>query len=353
MKLRTYALPAVALLGMVAAVHTVRTSDRHLAAAPPIAPPSPSPFERQIAGAGIVEARSENVAVAAPSSGVIVGVSVTEGQKVQRGDLLLRLDSRSLEAELLQRRAELESARSELARLRAQPRAEDLPPAQARVDASRVAVEDAQARLALAEAVTDRRAISTEELSRRTFAVKSAQAELATAEAELAKLRAGAWASDLAVAEARIAASKAACERIEIEIDRLSVKAPIDGTCLQVSARVGEFAMSGSTTPLVLLGDLSRLHVRIDIDESDAWRFRPGSAARGFLRGNSELATELEFVRVDPYVMPKRSLTGDTLERIDTRVLQVIYSFSADAIPVYVGQQMDVFVDSPSGRGKQ
>jgi hypothetical protein len=51
--------------------------------------------------------------------------------------------------------------------------------------------------------------------------------------------------------------------------------------------------------------------------------------------------------------MPKRSLTGDTLERIDTRVLQVIYSFPADALPVYAGQQMDVFIDSPNDRGKQ
>lgn len=353
MNFRTYALPVVAVLGMVAAVYTVRTSDRDLQAAPPIAPPSPSPFERQIAGAGIVEARSENVLVGAPTSGLIVGVAVSEGQKVQRGDLLVRLDTRSLEAELVQRRAELASSESEVARLRALPRVEDLPPLEARVAAARVAVEDARAKLALAEALSDKRALSAEELVRRQFAVRSAEAELAATESDLTKLRAGAWAPDLAVAEARVGAAKAACERIATEIDRLSVRAPIDGTCLQLNARVGEFAVAGATTPLVMLGDLSVLHVRIDIDESDAWRFRAGSAAQGFVRGNSQLATPLSFVRVDPYVMPKRSLTGDTLERIDTRVLQVIYSFPADALPVYVGQQMDVFVDSPSDRGKQ
>ncbi len=353
MNFRTYALPVVAVLGMVAAVYTVRTSDRDLAAAPPIAPPSPSPFQRQIAGAGIVEARSENVAVGTPVSGLIVGVAVSEGQKVQRGDLLVRLDTRSLDAELSQRRAELGSAEAELARLRALPRAEDLPPVEARVTTARVALEDARAKLALAEAIADKRAISAEELVRRQYAVRGAEAELAATESDLAKLRTGAWSADIAVAEARVAAAKAGCERIAIEIDRLSVRAPIDGTCLQVNARGGEFAVAGSTTPLVLLGDLSLLHVRIDIDESDAWRFRPGSAAQGFVRGNSQLATPLAFVRVDPYVMPKRSLTGDTLERIDTRVLQVIYSFPADALPVYAGQQMDVFIDSPNDRGKQ
>lgn len=353
MNFRTYALPVIAVFGMLAAVYTVRTSDRDLQAAPPIAPPSPSPFERQIAGAGIVEARSENVLVGAPSSGLIVGVAVGEGQKVQRGDLLLRLDTRSLDAELSQRRAELASAEAEVARLRALPRLEDLPPMEARVATARVALEDARAKLALAEAVSDKRAISTEEFVRRQFAVRAAEADLAAVESDLTKLRAGAWAPDLALAEARVGAARAACERIATEIDRLSVRAPIDGTCLQVNARVGEFAVAGATTPLVMLGDLSALHVRIDIDESDAWRFRAGSAAQGFVRGNSQLATALTFVRVDPYVMPKRSLTGDTLERIDTRVLQVIYSFPADALPVYVGQQMDVFVDSPSDRGKQ
>jgi len=353
MNFRTYALPVMAVLGMGAAVYTVRTSDRDLAAAPPIAPPSPSPFERQIAGAGIIESRSENVAVGTAVSGLIVGVAVQEGQKVQRGDLLLRVDARSLEAELGQRRAELASAEAEVARLRALPRAEDVPPLEARVTTARVGLEDARAKLALAEAVSDKRAISAEELVRRQFAVRAAEADVVASEAELAKLRAGAWAADIALAEARTTAARAASERIAVEIDRLSVRAPIDGTCLQVNARAGEFAVAGSSAPLVLLGDLSVLHVRIDIDESDAWRFRPGSGAQGFVRGNSQLASPLTFVRVDPYVMPKRSLTGDTLERIDTRVLQVIYSFSADALPVYVGQQMDVFIDSPSGRGKQ
>ncbi|MBM3990000.1 MAG: biotin/lipoyl-binding protein [Planctomycetes bacterium] len=353
MNIRTYALPVLAAVGMVAAVYTVHTSDRDLAAAPPSAAPAPSPFERQIAGAGIIEACSENVAVGAAVSGLIVGVAVHEGQRVQRGDLLLRVDARALEAEQGQRRAELAIAQAEVARLRALPRAEDLPPLEARIAMARVSLEDARAKLALAEAVSDKRALSGEELVRRQFAVRGAEAEVAAAEADLSKQRAGAWSADVALAEARVASARAANERIEVEIERLSVRAPIGGTCLQVRARTGEFAVAGSSVPLVLLGDLSVLHVRIDIDESDAWRFRPGAGAQGFVRGNSRLATPLTFVRVDPYVMPKRSLTGDTLERIDTRVLQVIYSFAADALPVYVGQQMDVFIDSPSDRGKQ
>jgi hypothetical protein len=96
----------------------------------------------------------------------------------------------------------------------------------------------------------------------------------------------------------------------------------------------------------MLLGDDTRLHVRVDVDENDAWRFRPGAAAVAFVRGNPDLKTPLQFERFEPYVIPKQSLTGDTTERVDTRVLQVIYSFDQAAVPVYVGQQMDVFIQA-------
>lgn len=352
MFIRKYAFPILAVAGMAAAAYTVSTSERTLAAAPPVVDPAPSPFDLQIAGAGLIEAASENVSLGTPLSGLVLEVAVTEGQLVKRGDLLVRIDDRDRRAELAQREEDVAAAEAELARLRAMPRAEDLPPARARVETAKVLLEDAKARLAMAEAITDKRAISSEELSKRRFAVATAEADIAVAQAELAKLEAGAWAPDVALALAKVRSAQAARERVKTEIERLSVRAPIDGTCLQVHARAGEFAVAGGAA-LVLLGDLSRLHVRIDIDESDAWRFSPGSPAKAFVRGNSELSTPLEFVRVDPYVLPKRSLTGDTLERIDTRVLQVIYSFPKDALPVYVGQQMDVFIESQSGRGRQ
>ena len=53
----------------------------------------------------------------------------------------------------------------------------------------------------------------------------------------------------------------------------------------------------------------------------------------------------LTFVRIEPYVIPKKSLTGDNTERVDTRVMQVIYSLKPEGKPIYVGQQLDVFID--------
>jgi hypothetical protein len=89
------------------------------------------------------------------------------------------------------------------------------------------------------------------------------------------------------------------------------------------------------------------LHVRVDVDENDASRVSATTPATGYLRGNKNIKTPLTFVRFEPYVVPKKSLTGDTTERVDTRVLQVIYSFERNDLPIFVGQQMDVFIDAP------
>jgi HlyD family secretion protein len=64
------------------------------------------------------------------------------------------------------------------------------------------------------------------------------------------------------------------------------------------------------------------------------------------VRSNPALETPLGFERLEPYVVPKVSLTGQSTERTDTRVLQVIYSFDPRALPVYVGQKMDAYIEA-------
>jgi multidrug resistance efflux pump len=117
---------------------------------------------------------------------------------------------------------------------------------------------------------------------------------------------------------------------------------------LQVNVHPGEFVGAPPGQALVVLGNVHTLHVRVDIDEHDVPRFRPGAAARASVRGNAAHEYALRFVRVEPYVIPKKSLTGDNTERVDTRVLQVIYAVdgASEERPLYVGQQMDVFIDA-------
>jgi len=97
---------------------------------------------------------------------------------------------------------------------------------------------------------------------------------------------------------------------------------------------------------LSYLANVEPVYVRVNVDENEAWRVRADSTAIGYLRGNKQLSSPLKFVRFEPYVLPKTSLTGDSTERVDTRVLQVIYAFHRGNLPIYVGQQMDVYIDA-------
>ncbi len=135
---------------------------------------------------------------------------------------------------------------------------------------------------------------------------------------------------------------------MQTDLDRLTVRAPVDGQILQLKMHLGEFAPTGVlATPLILFGNVDKMCVRVDVDENDAWRVRDGARATGNLRGNKDIKARLDFVRFEPYVVPKKSLTGDSSERVDTRVLQVIFAFERGDLPIFVGQQMDVFIDAP------
>jgi len=349
--IRTYLMPLLAVVGLCAAIWTVFVGAKPVPVAASAADPARAPYAQTIAGAGIVEARSLDVAIGAAVPGIVVEIPAAIGERVAAGAPLFRVDDRDRRAELAVRRAALAAAEADLARLDAAPRAEDLPPARAQVAAAEALLADVANQLALAESLPDKRAIALQEWDRRRFAVRAAEARLAEASGTLAKLEAGTWAPEVEVARAAVASARSRVEAQEVEVDRTVVRAPFDGTVLQQSLRLGEYAPAGpSARPLMLFGDVSRLHVRVDVDENDAWRFRPGAPAVAFVRGNRELSTPLEFVRVEPYVVPKRSLTGESSERVDTRVLQALYAFDPQALPVYVGQQMDVFIEASARR---
>jgi multidrug efflux pump subunit AcrA (membrane-fusion protein) len=146
-------------------------------------------------------------------------------------------------------------------------------------------------------------------------------------------------------AEAKLDQAIAALEGARADLDKTITKAPIDGAILKVNVRLGDYAAAGVlSAPLMTMGSIEPLHIRVDVDEADAWRVRSDSPAIARLRGNPAIAAALSFVRFEPYVLPKRSLTGDTTERVDTRVLQAIYAFRPNDFPAFVGQQVDVFI---------
>ncbi len=148
------------------------------------------------------------------------------------------------------------------------------------------------------------------------------------------------------MARAEVERHRSLVEQYRTELDRLQIRSPIGGQVLKVDVRPGEYVGTPPDQPLWCLGDLAQLHVRIDIDEQDIPRFKSGMPGTASIRGNARELIPLHFVRVEPYVQPKLSLTGLSSERVDTRVLQVIYGLAETRNTVYVGQQVDVFLDA-------
>ena len=294
---RKYMIPVLALVGILFALWMLRQGSKPVIHAEPVADPPHVEFANRISGTGIVEASSRNISIGAHLPGIVARVHVKVGERVKAGSPLFSIDDRARLADLAVREARVREAEANL--------------------------QDLQAQLQIAEKVKDPRAISTDDLNKRRFAAQAAEARLANAAAEVTAAR--------------------------VDIDLLTVRAPIEGDVLQVNIRPGEYAPSGVTAqPLIFLGSLDRLHVRVDIDENDAWRFRQQAPAVAFVRGNPSFKTNLRFEYVEKYVIPKRSLTGESTERVDTRVMQVVYSFNRSDLSVYPGQLMDVYIEDRS-----
>ncbi|MDD4072840.1 MAG: biotin/lipoyl-binding protein [Desulfobacterales bacterium] len=348
--IRKYLFPILALAGFIFGLWMVMQSEKPVPASAPIADPPRSPFSDKISGSGIVESGTRNISIAAPVSGIVTRVFVRVSDRVREGDTLFMIDDRQARAALNAGKTKVAEARKTLERLLKAPRKESVPPLRAKVSEARAELENLKFQLQTAESITDPGALSREELNNRRYAVQTAEARLALAKANLALQEAGAWQADIDVAEAVVAGAEAEVQKAETDIDLLRAQAPVEGSILQVNIRPGEYAQSAVVSPApILLGNLDRLHVRADINENDAWRFRPDARAVASVRGNSKLKTQLTYEYTEPYVIPKRSLTGDSTERVDTRVLQVVYSFSRQDLAVYPGQLMDVFIEDLSG----
>ena len=306
--MRKYALAFLAALGalglVVALVFDSAPAGMSMAApapmAPifPISPMAPAPFAVFVSGTGIVEPLGGSVAVGTPVAGIVTAVAVRPGDKVTPGGVLFRLDDGDLQ---LQRPALL------------------------------AAVNEAQERLAqasglyqLALAVPDRRAVSEAEIRARHSALKVATAVLASA--------------------------RARARQLDLEAERRTVRARVAGAILQVNLRPGEFAQPGAGRPLILMAaadpDGGRLALRVDVDEFEAGRLKPGAAAFASPRGRAALRLQLAFERIEPSIVARASLAGSGTERVDSRVLQVIYSFAPGQFAAMVGQQMDVTIEA-------
>ncbi|MDR3623631.1 MAG: biotin/lipoyl-binding protein [Chlamydiales bacterium] len=351
--IRKLLLPIIALLGIFFGVWLAIKDHQTTPPQPPLITPPYPPYNSYIAGAALIEAIPANIAVGTTSSGLVTNVYVRVGTPIKAGDPLFKIDDTTLKATLDVELANAQLAEANLNTLLLAPRDEDVWLAEDLVKQNEGMLGQAKDQLALVRNLTDVRAISIEEIHNREFAVQIAEANLAYAKHSLLKTVRGAWIPDIEVSRKQYQAALANIAQINTQIDLLTVRSPIDGEVLQVNVHEGEFAVASdlsqpSAQPRMVVGYTKLLYLRVDIDEYDAWRFSKEANAAAYLKGNPRIRIPIHYEYTEPYVVPKQSLTGASTERVDTRVLQVIYSFDPKDFPVYVGLQMDIFIEAPS-----
>lgn len=300
-------LPGIAIVGaIIALIISFWSMKKEPVPAIPFPPPI-SPYVYAIAGEGIIEASSNNIAVGSPFSEIVTQIFVVEGDLVKKGDPLFQLDTRYYEAQA-------ETARSQ-------------------ISASQVNLENLIVQFSFYQRLKDKNAVSEQQYQQAFYAKREAEEQLKVAISQLGE--------------------------VEANIERSLIHAPVDGEVLQINVHLGEVApnvnvvnpqvitpYSAIQYPLIMVGTVQPFFLRIDIDEVDAWRYKEGAPAIAFVRGNSNIQFPLKFVRVEPYIIPKASFTGQVGERIDMRVLQLIYQFDRGNLPVYAGQVVDVYIQA-------
>jgi len=303
---RKYLLPILAICGALFGLVIVHWSQKEIPPPPILFPPAQSPYPHFIAAAGIIEASSQNISIGTPFNEIITKIHVIEGDFVKQGDILFELDTRNFDAQLKSAIASLQLAK--------------------------VNLHDKHKQFSFYERLKDKKAVSEQMYQQFRYAFLEAKENVRIAQADV--------------------------QVTQTNIDRSRIRAPITGKILQVNIHVGEIApvipfisaqstwLTAANGTLILMGSVDPLQIRVDIDEDDAWRFVAGSLAHAYVRGNRNISFPLNYLRTEPYIIPKSSFTGQTVERVDTRVLQALYQFEKQDMPIYPGQIVDIFIES-------
>jgi multidrug efflux pump subunit AcrA (membrane-fusion protein) len=339
MSLTRQVLPAIAALGLLLAVLFILAGlpDRSLGEAQeePARASGALANAARVAGAGVVEPSSEIVDIGTAVSGLVTTLRVQPGDYVTKGQPLFTVDERSARARVTETGSAISEAQAAMLE------------AQAAIGEARAAEGTARRQLALFRNIADPAAVSRTEVLRAEGEALSAGERRALAEARLQAAR------------ARLQSARSAQSTAQTELGRLTVRAPMSGEILAVNIRPGEFVSAGApqggnAEPYIRMGETRPLHVRIDIDEDEAVRLDLGAPAFVSPRGAAASQVRAQFVRAEPLVVPKRSLTNSSAERVDVRVLQVLYALPSTDM-FRVGQQVDAFIpakraDAPRSR---
>jgi HlyD family secretion protein len=327
---------------------------------PPAFTPPTNPYPSGIYAEGIVESdqpSGENINIYPEVAGTVKTIFVAEGQEVRKGAPLLLIDDSVQRATVEQQRSQWQAALTLLDELRAQPRKETLDVAKSQVDAAQASVKTAQDELLKQQAAYDLnpKSISKDALDSAANAAAVARANLEVAQKQYELTKAGAWIYDITNQEKQANALEKAYLSSSALLAKYTLVAPRDGVVMAVNVTPGSFVSTlgaydqytqGAGPLLSLGGPPAWLNVRCYVDEILVPRIPPPASikAQMSVRG-SNVKIPMQYVRVQPFVGPKIELADQREERVDVRVLPLIFRVKKPAgMNLYPGELVDVYI---------
>jgi HlyD family secretion protein len=334
----------VAVLGLIVAAGVFMA----IAAMAPVKPAAwgmstdaPEDKGWQAVAPGRVEPCSGQIKVATAVVGLVDKVLVKANDRVFAGEPLIHLSDDELRARLAA--AEVQAAVRERARdeKSATGRAYNRRKAQDAVADAERALYDARSAVDRAAAGLRANGVPDADLTAARLALTRAQGELSTRQEELRTIEADgplptALEGQLSIARAEYIVARSA-------LDKMTIRAPIDGTVLQVNVRAGELATPASLQPPLLLADLSALCVRAELDERDLGSIKGGQAVS--VRAAAFPGREFEgsVSSIAPLVEPGRLAPPGMRNQTDVDVVQVVVGLTGPG-QLSVGMKADVYV---------
>jgi HlyD family secretion protein len=298
---------------------------------------------RQVVAAGRVEPVSEEVRIGPEMDGKLRQVLVDEGSRVERGQVVAILENEDYRARVDMAKANLAEREAALERLLNGSRAEERREARAAIREAEAVLDHAEAERGRRQMLLERGAISRTEFGQSDRELRVAQARLEAARERFQVVDAAARADERLRHEAEIDRAKAQIREAEAMLEKTYIRSPLGGVVLRRFLQSGESVSSNGNTPILELGDTSRLWVRAEIDETDVARIHVGLAAWVRADAYGERRFTGKIVRIGQTLGRKNVRTDEPTERVDTKVLETLIELDpGQALPV--GLRVDVYV---------
>jgi multidrug resistance efflux pump len=300
-----------------------------------------------IQGLGFVEPVSEVRKLAFKVNGVIAGCSAEVGRSYKKGDALLELDGREQLAAVAVAEAEFQLAQAEREKVAAGVNPHQIEAALHKVEMQREQLKYKEKEHDRAKPLVTRGAISMSDYNKIFTDWTQSSAEVQQSESELRNLRHSVRDVDRQVAEATVAAAMAKLGLAKRQFQDTILRAPFDGTVLELLKREGEGARLTDPEPVLIFGDVSRLRVRAEIDERFVAGLRVGQRATVFGKGLRDREYPGRVVLIKPIMGTKTVFSRSSTERKDLDIVQVMLEMQAD-FSVPVGLEVDVKIFTAS-----